>query len=272
MLEIVRAEVKAGRHCHIYAVYTRQRDVTHRLAAILAREGIRVDVLTSDVPPEKREAWFEKKLQERVQVTISHPKIIETGLDLLSHPSLIFYESGYSLHTLRQASRRSWRIGQWQPVRVYYLHYEDTVQTACLRLMGRKLLVSLAMEGKFSGEGLQALDDDDDMLTAMARELVTERGIGQPAAEVWRQLRTRRGEMCGRESREIGKEETKTKTDLANERGPEVIKQPPPPVPEGVSLLMFGMPHERPPNRKHSRQSVPTGSVNQLPLFSEASG
>jgi len=83
-------------------------------------------VLTSEEPPEKRETWFEKKMQERVQVTISHLKIIETGLDLLSHPTLIFYESGYSLHTLRQASRRSWRIGQCQPVRVDHLHYEDT--------------------------------------------------------------------------------------------------------------------------------------------------
>ncbi len=159
------------------------------MESILVREGIRVAVLTASVPTEKREAWFEKRLQEKVQVTISHPKIIETGLDLLSHPSLIFYESGYSLHTLRQASRRSWRIGQRQPVRVYYLHYEDTMQTACLRLMGKKLLVSLAMEGKFSAEGLQALDDGDDMLTAMAKELVTERGIGESANAVWQQLR-----------------------------------------------------------------------------------
>jgi hypothetical protein len=102
---------------------------------------------------------------------------------------LIFYESGYSLHTLRQASRRSWRIGQRQPVRVYYLYYGDTMQSACLRLMGKKLLVSLAMEGKFSGEGLQTLDDGDDILTAMARELVTERGIGESANAVWQQLR-----------------------------------------------------------------------------------
>jgi hypothetical protein len=176
------------RCCHIYAVYTRKRDVTRRLANILAREGIRVAVLTSDVPPEKREAWFSQRLREGVQVTISHPRIIETGLDLLSHPSLIFYESGYSLYTLRQASRRSWRIGQRQPVRVFYLHYVDTMQSACLRLMGKKLLVSLAMEGKFCREGLQSLEEDDDMLTAMARELVTERGIGESANEVWRQI------------------------------------------------------------------------------------
>ena len=189
LLELVKAELSTGRRCcHIYAVYTQKRDVTTRLAGILAREGIRVAVLTSAVPPEKREAWFAQRMREGVQVTISHPKIIETGLDLLSHPSLIFYESGYSLHTLRQASRRSWRIGQRQPVRVFFLHYEDTMQSTCLRLMGKKLLVSLAMEGKFCREGLQSLEEDDDMLTAMARELVTERGIGESANEIWRQI------------------------------------------------------------------------------------
>jgi superfamily II DNA or RNA helicase len=189
LVEIVKTELQMGRRCcHVYAVYTRKRDVTRRLQSILEREGIRVAVLTSDVPPEKREGWFAQRLREGVQVTISHPKIIETGMDLLSHPSLIFFESGYSLHTLRQASRRSWRIGQRQPVRVFYLHYEETMQSSCLRLMGRKLLVSVAMEGKFSREGLQALDEDDDMLTAMARELVTENGVGESAAAIWRQI------------------------------------------------------------------------------------
>jgi superfamily II DNA or RNA helicase len=202
LLEIVQAELKRGRRCHVYAVYTQKRDVTRRLENILAREGIRVAVLTASVPTEKREAWIENKLREGVQVTISHPKIIETGLDLLSHPTLIFYESGYSLHTLRQASRRSWRIGQRQPVRVYYLHYEDTVQTACLRLMGKKLLVSLAMEGKFSGEGLQALGEGEDMLTAMARELVTGGGIGESAAAVWREIQAEQNRIIPASSQE----------------------------------------------------------------------
>ena len=64
------------------------------------------------------------------------------------------------------------------------------MQSACLRLMGKKLLVSLAMEGKFCREGLQSLEEDDDMLTAMARELVTERGIGESANEIWRQIQS----------------------------------------------------------------------------------
>jgi hypothetical protein len=188
LIEIVKAELKSGRCCHVYAVYTQKRDVTRRLETILAREGVRVAVLTSDVLTEKREAWFERKLHEGVQVTICHPKIIETGLDLLSHPSLIFYQSGYSLHTLRQASRRSWRIGQRQAVRVFHLHYADSMQSSCLRLMAKKMLVSLAMEGKFADGGLQSFEEDDDMLTAMARELVTKHGIGESADALWKQL------------------------------------------------------------------------------------
>jgi hypothetical protein len=54
--------------------------------------------------------------------------------------------------------------------------------------MGKKLLVALALEGKFANDGLQAFEDDDDMLTAMARELVTQKGVGERADNVWRQL------------------------------------------------------------------------------------
>jgi hypothetical protein len=46
------------------------------------------------------------------------------------------------------------------------------------------------MEGKFAGEGLQTIDEDDDMLSAMARELVERNGIGETADAVWRALNT----------------------------------------------------------------------------------
>jgi len=71
---------------------------------------------------------------------------------------------------------------------VKFLCYEGTMQTACLRLMGKKLLVALTMEGKFAGEGLQNIDEDDDMLSAMARELVARNGIGESADAVWKAL------------------------------------------------------------------------------------
>lgn len=188
LVEEVKAELGQGRRCQIYAVYTQKRDVTQRLKGILTREGIRVEVLTTAVPPEAREAWYERQLKAGMQVCIAHPRLVATGLDLLQFPSILFYESGYSIYVLRQASRRSWRIGQKNPVRVKYMAYAGTMQENCLRLMGKKLLVSLAMEGKFANHGLQALDDDDDMLTAMARELVTQKGVGEKADACWREV------------------------------------------------------------------------------------
>ena len=109
-------------------------------------------------------------------------------MDILEFPVILFHETGYSLHTLRQASRRSWRIGQRQAVEVKFFAYKGTMQEVCVRLMGKKLLVALAMEGKFVSEGLQAIDGDDEMLTAIARELVENRGIGEAADSVWRRL------------------------------------------------------------------------------------
>ena len=182
LIEEIRRELAEKRRCQVFAVYTQKHDVTARLQRILASEGIRTEVLRATVDISKREAWYARQIREGVQVVISHPKLVETGLDLLDFPTILFYESGYSLHTLHQASRRSWRIGQRRPVRVKFLCYEGTMQTACLRLMGKKLLVALTMEGKFAGEGLQNIDEDDDVLSAMARELVERNGIGEPAA------------------------------------------------------------------------------------------
>jgi hypothetical protein len=194
----VKEELRQGRRCQIYATYTGERDVTLRLETVLRQEGIRVAVLRSSVPTDKREDWYERQLKAGVEVVICHPKLVETGLDLLAFPTLYFYETGYSLHTLRQASRRSWRIGQRFPVRVKFVTYSGTMQETCLRLMGKKMLVALMMEGKFSGEGLQALDTDEDLMSAMARELVEKAGVGESADAVWRELDHEREKLLPR--------------------------------------------------------------------------
>jgi hypothetical protein len=202
LVEEVKAELTRGRRCQIYAVYTQKRDVTRRLEQILLNEGIRVAVLTTDVPPETREGWYERQLRGGVQAVICHPKLVQTGLDLIEFPTILFYETGYSIYVLRQASRRSWRIGQRLPVKVKFLHYTETMQESCLRLMGKKLLVSLAMEGKFSSEGLQAINDEDDILLAMTRELVTEKGIGERADAVWATLQKQQEDILGTRAKE----------------------------------------------------------------------
>ncbi len=188
LVELVQSEVQNRRGVQVYATYTQKRDVTRRIESILSSAGIKAAVLTTQTPPEEREAWYERQLKAGVQVFIGHPRLVQTGLDLMFCPAIIWYETGYSTFTLRQASRRSWRIGQTKPVTVRFLCYENTAQVGCLRLMGRKLLVSMALEGKFSESGLQSMDDGADVLTTLARELVMNQGVGQSADEVWKAL------------------------------------------------------------------------------------
>jgi hypothetical protein len=241
--------------------------VTRRLESILAKEGIQVAVLTTQVSPEEREAWYERQLRAGVQVVIGHPRLVQTGLDLWSFPDIFFYETGYSIYTLRQASRRSWRIGQRSNVNVKFFYYAGTMQEACLRLMGKKLLVSLAMEGKFAADGLQAIDEGDDVLMAMARELVTQKGIGESADAVWKQLQRQQAEVFGVRTVETSLSEVEQEPPERDVPG--VIISPPAPIPAVVTqLLMFGMSHEAVQRRKAShRPSSPVTASDQLGLF-----
>jgi hypothetical protein len=101
LLEEIKKELAQGRRCQVFAVYTQKRDVTSRLERILCAEGISCAIMRSNIDTSKREAWYERRLKEGVQVFIAHPRLVETGLDLLFAPTIIFHESGYSLHTLR---------------------------------------------------------------------------------------------------------------------------------------------------------------------------
>jgi len=243
---------------------TQKRDVTRRLENILAKDGITVAVLTTQVAPEEREAWYERQLRAGVEVVIGHPRLTQTGLDLWSFPDIFFAETGYSIYTLRQASRRSWRIGQRHNVNVKFFYYTDTMQEACLRLMGKKLLVSLAMEGKFANEGLQAIGEGDDILMAMARELVTEKGIGESADAVWNQLQKQQAEVFG-----VRAVDTPLVDKEAEVVEPEVILPSLAPVPGVVTQLsMFEASFEGVQRRKAPRRpGVATDRSNQLALF-----
>ncbi len=259
----IKEELAEGRRCQVFAVYTQKHDVTARLHRILSNEGIRTAVLRASVDTSKREAWYARQIKEGIQVVISHPKLVETGLDLLDFPTILFYESGYSLHTLRQASRRSWRIGQRRSVRVKFLCYEGTMQTACLRLMGKKLLVALTMEGKFAGEGLQNIDEDDDMLSAMPRELVERNGIGETADAVWKSLNAEHQKLFPATSRSNG--------DVSLLEAPAVLPgvQPDPAtlVEEAIagdSVLIFG---QRPGSLSGRRSRTKPTIPEQATLF-----
>ena len=114
---------------------------------------------------------------------------------------------GYKLFTLRQASRRSWRINQKAPaVKVYMLYYEDTMQQKCLKLMASKLAVAGLIEGNFSEEGLAAMSDVQDMTSQMAKELML--GIRDNVEDIAAAFKKMAFENPDREMPEVSAEET----------------------------------------------------------------
>ena len=131
------------------------------------------------------------------------------------------------------------------------------MQTSCLRLMGKKLLVALTMEGKFAGEGLQSIDEDDDMLSAMARELVERNGIGDTADAVWRALNTEHQKLFPTTSR------SEDETSSIEMPGVLLETQPAPAglveaAMDAASIVVFGQrPQSLSGKRRRGRPAVP---------------
>lgn len=176
LVELCRDNQRRGRRVMIYVQHTGTRDILPRLQAILARQGFRAAMLRSGtVPPEKRSAWLADREREAVDGCLLHPRLVQTGLNLTGWASIVWYQGEYSVYTLRQASRRSWRLGQVKDVEVTHLAYDGTLQTAQLALVSAKLRSSLMLEGHMQTDGLAALEGDDgDTFVQLARRLTQE--------------------------------------------------------------------------------------------------
>ncbi len=173
LIDLVRDELSQGRKVLLYVTHTERRDITGRLERLLAAEGFSVSVLKSHtVPSERREGWIAEKLKNGLQVLITQPRNVQTGLDLIDFPTIVFYEPEYSVYTLRQAGRRSWRIGQRRPVKVYFMAYRETLQERGLRLIAAKIRSALAVEGELVDEGLSAFQEGQDLFLQLARSIV----------------------------------------------------------------------------------------------------
>ncbi len=175
LVDLVAKERMEGRRVLVYVTHTGTRDITGRMDQILTRHGFNVAVMKADrVAPDRREKWVADRVKEGIDVLICHPRLVQTGLDLIDFPTIVWGEVDYSVYVMRQASRRSWRIGQTRPVKVVYMSYRNTLQADALKLVAKKLQSSLAVEGELPEDGLAAFGDDgDDLMMALARKIVS---------------------------------------------------------------------------------------------------
>ena len=190
-IEIAKEEIKQGRNVLCYVTYTNKRPMHKRLISHLKKCGIQSEFMPSTIKPESREGWVHKSIKKGNKCLFVHPECVKTGLDLLMFPTIVFFQTGYNTFTLRQASRRSWRIGQEREVKVLYLASKNTIQEQALSLMGKKLEASMALEGKFSEQGLQSMTSGEDMSTALAKALVKGLDDSSGIEQAWANINTK---------------------------------------------------------------------------------
>ena len=218
LIDLVGQERLQGRRVLVYVTHTDVRDVTGRMEEFLQQAGLRVAVMktrsktgqqpgtrthppgkgrkpepqdtartpsnTGYPPPEERERWIQQRVTQGVDVLICSSRLVQTGLDLLDFPTIVWYETDYSVYAMRQASRRSWRIGQKQPVRVVFMAYQDTLQAGALRLVARKMQSSLAVEGDLPDDGLATFGDQGgDITMTLARRIFNQEEDDQESIE-----------------------------------------------------------------------------------------
>ncbi len=173
LLRICKENKAKGHRVLAYTVYSGRRDTTSRLKVLLQHAGLKAAVLRASVDTSKREDWILDQVDREIDVLICNPELVKTGLDLLDFPSIVFMQTGYNVYTLQQAARRSWRIGQKEDVKVYYLGYEGTAQIACLSLMARKITVSQSTSGDMPDSGLDVLNQDGESIEVeLAKQLL----------------------------------------------------------------------------------------------------
>jgi SNF2 family DNA or RNA helicase len=189
LVDLAKVEQGRGRRILVFCRQTGTRDITGRLAHILGCAGLRADVLKASVGTQVREEWLRRRVgKDMIDVLITNPKIVETGLDLVEFQTTVWFELDYSIYTTMQASRRTWRIGQVSDVDVHFAVYRDTMEHRAAGLIGQKLAAAQLVYGdSVEGALVDQSDSGHGFLADLARSVI-ERSEVTDLNQIFRQV------------------------------------------------------------------------------------
>ena len=82
--------------------------VTRILIALCSSSSsppVKAAVLKSaTVAPDRLEAWIEERVKQGVDVLVRHPRLVQTGLDLVGFPTICWQETDYSVFQWTQTT------------------------------------------------------------------------------------------------------------------------------------------------------------------------
>ncbi|WP_019156904.1 helicase-related protein [Robertmurraya massiliosenegalensis] len=169
LIELVLQRIAQNRRVIIYTNFTQEYRTNQRLQKVLKNNGVDSVILDGKVSVDARFEWLEQQEQKGTRVIITNQRLVEVGLDLLAFPTIIFWQMNDDINTVRQAAKRSHRLGQHKHCEVLFLVNDKTQQMAQFqRLMSRRvsaLLVEGAIErsdalAKYADVSAGALTND----------------------------------------------------------------------------------------------------------------
>jgi hypothetical protein len=147
LLEIVQQERSEGRRCKVYFEQNDLRSMARRLEWVLG--DLNPWTLPNGVEAEDRQQAILDAVASGHQVIIVPYRRVNEGLNLQEAvDTVIWYEMAMNLFMLDQASRRAWRLGKREEVRIYYLVYAGTAGHAKLRKLGGQSGAAAAFAGE----------------------------------------------------------------------------------------------------------------------------
>ncbi|HMN26687.1 MAG TPA: helicase-related protein, partial [Caldilineaceae bacterium] len=180
MLYLCRQQQSHRRKVLLFLRQTGTRNIQPRLHQLLTGAGLRTAILPDSLEPAKREAWIDQRVADHavgakrhLDVLIVNPRKVETGLDLIKFATILFFEPEYSLTTVWQAMKRVYRLGQTQPVEIYFLVYQNTLESHALNLVGQKMSAALLLYGDNAASAIaDESDGDGDLLAELTTKIL----------------------------------------------------------------------------------------------------
>ena len=163
LVRLVAREKKRRRPCLIYCNQMGKRDPSPRLVEALGRYGMKAKVMRASV--KKRVEFVRNAVAEGYDAVITNHALVKVGVDIVETPTVIWYSVLRNVNSLdiNQANERPHRIHQTEPVEVYYLAYNSTIQAQAAQYVAIKLGVMQKFQGDVRA-GLSVLEGEADII------------------------------------------------------------------------------------------------------------
>ncbi|MGH2506721.1 MAG: hypothetical protein ACRDHZ_04810, partial [Ktedonobacteraceae bacterium] len=182
--EIVWKELAEKRRVMVYIEQNELRSMSKRLAWLF--KDIPTWTLPNSVKSEDRQqAILDTVKTHGIHLLFVPYRKVNEGLNLQSAiDTIVWYELAMNLFLLDQASRRAWRLGKQEEVRIYYVVYAGTAGHSKLRKLGNQSGAAAAFAGEPArGALIEHAGADQTTLARLAASVDAQQSLAEAEEE-----------------------------------------------------------------------------------------